>query len=423
MKNTITLNEINGSYLNRLENIPKTAQSPCVQTKNEDNTKKEKLTKALICLGALGATAAIGVAIYRGQFSKLKDIEFNKGFAKLKGQADGFTGTIADKLKNGDKIKLTYKDGIIQSSTRKGSVNFTKAYETINGKKIVKKTVDGAKEEINTAQLINNAAKLRVFSVNDLNNGKISVVFQRGSKQTSPIELPKYLYHITSGTSMEKISQSGVLKSSKKEQLPGVFFLDSENFLSHYGKTSVLGKDKDLISAIFRQASKSDKKLPIDEREFAIIKIPTEALLKTGKMRVRTQEDFFRFQDVINKVNKTLKTKLSLRGLCDDKIRAKFKQDVVSNGIMDEKQADKFIEEMTAKIHLGYGVNNASALSNANSVEYIFNHDVRLSDCPNIQIRKVKAADYALKGSNGKQYDITKISDIFDQDFLPMLVK
>ncbi len=415
MENGIKLSEANKNYLCRLKNNPGPAQKPLAQPKEADKSKN--LTKALVCLGVLGATAAIGSVIYRGQFSKLENIEFDKGFAKIKGQTGGFSGTVKDKLKNGDKITLTFKDGVIQSSTRKGKVNFAKTYEISNGEKIVKTTVNGVTEEKNITQLAKNALKTKVFSVEDLKNGKIRVIFQKGKKQSAPVELPKYLYHITSGTSMEKISQSDMLKTSQNEQLPGLYLLDSENFLSHYGKTPVFGKNKDLISGIFKQASKSDKGMALNDREFVIIKIPTEDLLRTGKIRIRTQEDFFFFQGKIDHINKTLKTKYSLRGLCDDKIRTKFREDVISNAIMSEKEADTFIKEMTEKIHHGYGLRSASSLSGANSVEYIFSQNVQLSAFPNIQTRKVKAKDYILPRPNGLQCDMTKVSEIFDPQF------
>lgn len=60
---------------------------------------------------------------------KLNQIKFNKGTAYTK---DGnlFSGNIIDTLKNGDKVKLTYKHGKIQSSTRIGKENFIKEFDS-----------------------------------------------------------------------------------------------------------------------------------------------------------------------------------------------------------------------------------------------------------------------------------------------------
>ena len=59
---------------------------------------------------------------------KLNQIKFDKGEAYTK---DGnlFSGNIIDTLKNGDKVKLIYKHGEIQSSTRIGKENFIKEFK------------------------------------------------------------------------------------------------------------------------------------------------------------------------------------------------------------------------------------------------------------------------------------------------------
>ena len=60
---------------------------------------------------------------------KLNQIKFNKGTAYTKDGAT-FDGNIIDTLKNGDKVKLTYVDGKIQSSTRIGKENFIKEFDS-----------------------------------------------------------------------------------------------------------------------------------------------------------------------------------------------------------------------------------------------------------------------------------------------------
>lgn len=60
---------------------------------------------------------------------KLNQIKFNKGTAYTKDGAT-FEGNIIDTLKNGDKVKLTYVDGKIQSSTRIGKENLIKEFDS-----------------------------------------------------------------------------------------------------------------------------------------------------------------------------------------------------------------------------------------------------------------------------------------------------
>lgn len=57
----------------------------------------------------------------------LKDVTFKKGFARtIDGQ--NFSGTITHTFENNDKIELTYLDGIIQKSVKKGEDGFVKTY-------------------------------------------------------------------------------------------------------------------------------------------------------------------------------------------------------------------------------------------------------------------------------------------------------
>ena len=72
---------------------------------------------------------------------KLDQIKFNKGKAYTK-NGDVFSGDIIDTLKNGDKVKLVYENGRIQSSTRIGAENFIKEFPLPeNGGKQIEKVI------------------------------------------------------------------------------------------------------------------------------------------------------------------------------------------------------------------------------------------------------------------------------------------
>lgn len=129
------------------------------EEKNEDGSKK-----LLGTLAALGAIAAAGVgialAIKKGKnpVKGLSDINFSKGVAKLD-SGKNYSGVIQDTLKNGDKITLQYADGVLKKSTRSGSINFEKVYETLeDGSKVVTKTQGDKVVKTNITD-IQNAAK------------------------------------------------------------------------------------------------------------------------------------------------------------------------------------------------------------------------------------------------------------------------
>ena len=108
-----------------------------------ENSISDGTKKLLLALGALGTVAAASIAIYKGKGFKLSQIDFNNGVASLK-NGEKFTGKIKDNLANGDKIVMEYVDGTLKKSARSGSVNVVKVYETVNGEKIISKSVNGA---------------------------------------------------------------------------------------------------------------------------------------------------------------------------------------------------------------------------------------------------------------------------------------
>ncbi len=172
------------------------------------------------------------------------------------------------------------------------------------------------------------------------------------------------------------------------------------------------------MSALFGRASKGNAGIPLANQELVVIKIPTEDLLKTGKIRIRTQEDFFSFQQIIKNVNKKTGKNFAIRDFCDEKIREEFRQTVLSNNLTGEKNLNDFMDDMAQKIHHGYSLTQITGLEKTNAIEYIFNKDVQLSDYPNIQTLSINPSKYL--SSNGKYYDPAKAATIFRQTFQPL---
>lgn len=113
--------------------------------------KEVKKTSAIIAGATTLLAAGIGIfAFVKGKGStKPANTPWKDYLSNLK---DNYTGKIKGNLNNGDKITFEYKDGKIIKSTRKGKENFTKAYETINSKKVVKKTEGGKTTEWNLTE-------------------------------------------------------------------------------------------------------------------------------------------------------------------------------------------------------------------------------------------------------------------------------
>ena len=420
------MNKLNGlSQANtaNIQNIRQNAQQQNAVTQpsaafHAKEAGENKLKKAVTALSIAGITLAAGVGVYyltNGKAKKPSAVDFKKGFTFKKGSTKEFSGKIKHKTKDGDKITLVYKNGVLQNSKRRGRISFDKTFSTLNGEKLVKTTSEGLTTEVNITKLHDNALKTKVYSVKKTKNGKIHVRFQKGKNISRPVELPEYLYHITSKASMEKIKQSGVLKISQNEQLTGLYLLDSENFLNSYGNTKVGNQNKDLLSAIFRQANKGNKGLPASEQKLMVIKIPTDDLLKGGKLRMRCQEDFFNFTEQIKVVNQKTGKKYDVRKLCNDAVRAEFRDIVLSKNIMNEAQIDSFMDEMTSKIHKGYNLGYSENLGKNHSVEYIFNHNINLADYPNIKVQTIEPFKYL--SNNGKTFDRDKVKTIFDGNF------
>ncbi len=117
--------------------------------KNYNTAKKNIIIKSLI--GITLASTAAAILIKSGKLNNknkkitsLKDLIFSKGIAKDKsGQA--FSGTIEHIDLNGKKFELTFENGSIKKSIKKGEEGFTKTYKK---NLITAKFNNGAKIEV-----------------------------------------------------------------------------------------------------------------------------------------------------------------------------------------------------------------------------------------------------------------------------------
>ena len=177
------LSNVNQKYVDNLKNSSNNNRysqkinldsKPDTVELSTNKQQKSKKTKAALAFGIIAAAViAVLGSIYAlkktGKIDKaddiidkaeditknvfkLADVNFSEGVAKLK-NGSNFNGTIEDVLKNGDKIKLIYADGVIKSSTREGQKNFEKVFEVINGEKIVTEIKDGVSSKINITEI------------------------------------------------------------------------------------------------------------------------------------------------------------------------------------------------------------------------------------------------------------------------------
>ncbi|MBS6552528.1 MAG: hypothetical protein KH321_01155 [Clostridium sp.] len=251
-----------------------------------------------------------------------------------------------------------------------------------------------------------------VYKIAKLGNGRIKIIpknpgMQINGKNLTSIEMPEYLYHITSESNMKLIQSTNTLKRSTNEQLQGVYLFDKQNFLSNYTNVKSAGKQYDLCSSLLQHANAGNK----NSTNLVLIKILTESLLKNGNLRFRRQEDFFYYQDMVIKLQKDLKQKFSLRLLSDDKNRAQFEKYVLDNKILSKAQLDKFMKDMKDAIHYGYTMDKLGQFEKNSAVEFIFNKDISPDVIKGIKCRKFDLKNYMnLSPSN---IDLQKLKDVF----------
>lgn len=261
--------------------------------------------------------------------------------------------------------------------------------------------------------IVTSARKLtfgEVYDIVKLGNGRIKLlpkISQINGRNIIPLEMPEYLYHVTSEANFNLIRSSNNLKISSNEQLRGVFLLDKENFLTRY--LSVGKNKRNLCKSIITHANNTNKG---SSNNLVVIRIPTEHLARNGNFRIRTQEDFFNFQDEVIRLQQGLKQKYSLRLLADDGNRAKFIKHVLDNKLMTKAELDQFMKEMEQKIHQGYQLNSLSQLEKNSAVEYIYNHDISPDTIPGIKCRRFSVND-CINPQTG-QVNIDYLSRLFN---------
>lgn len=223
-----------------------------------------------------------------------------------------------------------------------------------------------------------------IYSIARLKNERIKIIPKISNvngKQLYSFEMPEYLYHVTNEDKMKLINSTRKIKVSENEQLPGIYLLDKENFLKNY--INVSDKNYNLIDGMIKQAN-DNKKLG----NLVLIRIPTTNLLRNGKIRIRTQEDFLYFQNKIIELQKGLKKKHLLRMFKDDTIRNYLKKHIIDNKLMTNAEAETFFAEMKSKIHYGYGIEQFERLDKSKAVEFVFNRDITPDLIKGIKIRK-----------------------------------
>lgn len=253
-----------------------------------------------------------------------------------------------------------------------------------------------------------------IYNVINLNNGRIRLLpkaAEINGHKISTIEMPEYMYHVTSKTNWDKISSSKTIQRTTDEQLQGVYLIDKENFLSRYQRVKGLNRNIDLMSSLIRHASKSNN----GTTDLVLIRIPTENLLKTGKLRFRTQEDFFYYQDMLFNLQKDLKQKFSIRMLSNDKNRAQFEKYVLDNNLMTKAELDKFMLNMKNSLHQGHKLNELSNFETNSAIEYIFNKDIVSSQVPGIKRKVFNIED--VKDSKTGNFDTEKLQKKLESVF------
>ncbi|MBQ7764546.1 hypothetical protein IJ384_04160 [bacterium] len=264
------------------------------------------------------------------------------------------------------------------------------------GTKYIKAGVDALTTNPNPPSLFRNSSEIITDSFKavtkfddiwDISRFNGRICFLPKIKGFEAFDMPEYLYHITSKTNFKKIQSSNTLRRSLNEQLTGVYLLDAENFLKNYG--SVGANQYNLCKSMLKHVNACNK----GNSKLVVIKIPAESLARNGNIRIRTQEDFFYFQDKVLKLQKDLKQKLPLRLLHDDKYRIQFEKYVLDNGLMTRIELDKFMSEMRQKIHQGYSIHKLSELEKTNAVEYIYNKDITPDIINGIQCKEFSFAD------------------------------
>ena len=212
-----------------------------------------------------------------------------------------------------------------------------------------------------------------IYEIIKIKDGRIKLIpkiAQHNGEKLLPFEFPEYLYHITSEENMKLIRSTDKLRCTLNEQLPGVYLLDKENLLTKYID---FGKQKrNLCLTLLEHVNSRNK----NSSNLFVIRIPAESLLRNGKLRIRTQEDFFHYQDKILELQKNAEKSYLLRSLANDEKRSDFIKYVLENKLMTKSELEQFMDDMKQKIHHGYFPKDVAELENNYAIEYIFNRDI-----------------------------------------------
>lgn len=140
--------------------------------------------ESIIGSSALDALALQGKALLK-KATTLKDVVFSRGVA-LNKNGDKFSGLIKDTLPNGDSVRLLYKNGALQQSTRKGSSCFDKCYiyrddskkpfGVVKIRDVVEKVTKAFDENNNPKKLVFLERKKELASYDFHDNGKLKFV-------------------------------------------------------------------------------------------------------------------------------------------------------------------------------------------------------------------------------------------------------
>ncbi len=256
-------------------------------------------------------------------------------------------------------------------------------------------------------------------SVENLDNNRISASFEINGK-IKRVELPKYLYHFTNKDAHEGIQESGVLKASDFKTGRGVYLVDSENFFKHYKDVDVNGEKLDLFLSLVAKTGRS-----IDDKNLKgyIYQIPTRDLLAKGKLKIRTQEDYFKDQKFIESIDEKIKEEtgrtsvISIVGLDHKKARANFVEYVKNSCLMTDEELEKFFENRKKKLDEGYSIFEASdeKLEEKKAIEYIYDNDINLSEFPTAKAVSLPFFEYFSLENETVDYD--KFEKLFKEAF------
>ena len=221
------------------------------------------------------------------------------------------------------------------------------------------------------------------LSFKEINDQELEIT-KIGKNGIIKAKMPKYLYHLTSRESFNKILKSRTILPSKREQLKGVYLLDKDNFIDFYPNTEIDGKSHDLMGSLLLQARANRNGVfePSDGR-YVLIKLPTKELLEKGDIRIRKQEEYFNFSKKLEKLRNELEEydKYYINEM-DKEDLGTLKKEIKEKNLMDDKETEQFFKDFKKQIKKGYSIFEASEgdFKNKGSIEYAFKSPINLDE-------------------------------------------